>query len=56
MPPTTSATPGITRMPSSRLCRSKRAPVIAGSMSAVTAGASAMQVAATEAFASFTDP
>jgi hypothetical protein len=27
-----------------------------GSMSAVTTGASAMQVAATEAFASFTDP
>ena len=56
MPPTTSATPGITRMPSRRLCRSKRAPVIAGSMSAVTAGARAMQVAATEAFASFTEP
>ena len=55
-PPTTSATPGNTATPSARSRRLKRVPASQGSSSAVNTLASAMQVAATDAFASLIAP
>ena len=55
-PPTTSATPGNTASPSKRSRGEKRVRVSHGSTSAVNGVASAMQVAATDAFASLIAP
>ena len=56
MPPTTSATPGNTARPSSSSRAENRVRVSHGSMSAVNGGASAMQLTATDAFASLIAP
>ena len=55
-PPVTSATPGNTAIPSASSAREKRLRATSGSTSAVKTVASAMQVAATDALASFTAP
>ncbi len=56
VPPTTSATPGIATTPTIRSRGSKRLRRINGSSSAMKAGATPMQLAATDAFASLIDP
>lgn len=55
-PPTTSATPGNTARPNSNSRGRKGRCVTHGSITAVNTGASAMQVAATEALASLIAP
>ena len=55
-PPTTSATPGSTAMPSTSSRGANGRLATHGSISEVKAGASAMQVAATDALASLIAP